>query len=450
MENISDLGFNFVRVPLDTQIFFDWDDPSKVHLEKLVNLDELISWGAEYGVHVCIDVHSTFGFATNGEDENDTIWNDPEEQELFISFWDMLAERYKDIPNGLLSFNLMNEPKWEVTEEQYAELMRRTMDAIRVHTLERLIFVDMMNTATEPVYSLVEDRVAQSFHFYEPRSLTHVSIDDDFGAGYPVISGKGMIERAIGTSDFVIEGDFPAGTEISFNVNGIHLGGTLHMTADGNEVLSHEYTMEAVGENGCVSIEEEGTGGENRWYDNTLSVILPEDASTLRLYTTGDSLWFNLNKMHIHAGQKQYVFEESQKAWSATTNIRPNPHIVIDEDGTITDQGDIFFSVVDGEYIRSRFMEYKSFSEKTGVAVMLQEFGVYYQAPYDLTLIYLNDLLDAANTTNLNWCGWGYFGPFNFYAVSEHEVRAGATYKKFSNGSIATEMLEIYQNHLTQ
>ena len=105
MENISQLGFNFVRVPLDTRLFFDLDDPSFVHLEKLVNLDELISWGAEFGTHVCIDVHFSFGFTTDGDSTNDTMWENPEEQEIFLSFWDMLAERYQEIPSNLLSFN---------------------------------------------------------------------------------------------------------------------------------------------------------------------------------------------------------------------------------------------------------------------------------------------------------------------------------------------------------
>ena len=81
---------------------------------------------------------------------------------------------------------------------------------------------------------------------------------------------------------------------------------------------------------------------------------------------------------------------------------------------------------------------------------MMQEFGVTTVADYGLTLEYLDDLLDAANANGLNWCGWDYFGPFNFYSVDEYNLREGATYEEFSNGWIATEMLEVYQNHLTQ
>lgn len=452
MENISKLGFNFVRVPLDTRIFFDLDDPSKVHLEKLVNLDELISWGAEFGTHVCIDVHFSFGFTTDGDNTNDTIWENPKEQEIFLSFWDMLAERYKEVPSNLLSFNLMNEPNWGLDEEVYADLMRRAMDRIRVYTPDRLIFVDMLNTAKEPVYSLVEDKVAQSFHFYEPSALTHTGVHDDYGGAYPVMTGKGMIMKGAGTGDFIIEGNFVAGTEIHFMVNDFHLDGTLHLTADGKEIFSHEYNNDAVGENGCTYIEEEGTGGEYRGYSNTFKAVLSEDASVLRLYTTGDSYWFNLSSFFIRGEETSYLFEQNLDPIPDGKGVNdiPNPHIIIDENGNITDDGDILFGVVDAAYIYDRFAEYKAFSEETGVAVMMQEFGVYYPANYGLTLDYLNDLLDAANANGLNWCGWDYFGPFSFYQVVEDRLREGATYEEFSNGWIATEMLEVYQSHLTQ
>ena len=452
MESISGLGFNFVRVPLDTRIFLDWDDPSKVHLEKLVNLDELLSLGAEFGIHICIDVHSSFGFTTDEDAANDTLWGKPEEQEIFMSFWDMLAERYKEVPSSLLSFNLMNEPTWGIAEEQYVDFMRCTMERIRSHTPERLMFVDTLHVAGDPMYSFAEDRVAQSFHFYEPNALTHANDYFDVGGAYPVIRGKGFISQHVGSAEFVMEGSFPAGTKVGFLINEVHKGGNITLTADGKEIVSNEYDYDAVGEDGCIYLREEGTDGEFRGYDNVCEVVLPEDATVLRLRADGDIYWFNLTRLYILTGEKQYMFEENTDPVPEGVvfeNIS-NPHIIIHEDGTITDEGNILFKVVDGAYIHDRLAEYKAFSEETGVAVMLQEFGVTVSANYGLTLEYLNDLLDAANANGLNWCGWDYFGPFNFYSVSEYNLREGATYEEFSNGWIATEMLEVYQNHLTQ
>lgn len=452
MENISNLGFNFVRVPLDTRLFFDLDDPSKVNLEKLVNLDELVSWGAEFGIHICIDVHCSFGFTTDEDNYNDTLWENLEEQELFLTFWDMLAERYKKLPSNLLSFNLMNEPNQGLDEEVYADLMRRAMERIRAYTPNRLIFVDMLNTARDPVYSLAEDKVAQSFHFYEPGALTGAGLNDDFEGGYPVFTGKGFISKNHGSGDFVIEGNFPAGTKIRFFVDEINKGGTLCLTADEKEIFSNKYGFDTVGENGCIYIHEEGTVGEYRGYNKIFTAELPENASVLRLYVKGDTNWFSLRKLQISTGNKQYLFEQSLAPLPEGIDMNeiPNPHIIIDEDGNIKDDEDILFNIVDASYINNRFAEYKAFSDETGVAVMLQEFGVYYTAPYAPTLEYLNDLLDAANANGLNWCGWDYFGPFSFYQVVKDRLREDAAYKKFSYGWIATEMLEIFQKHLTQ
>jgi len=448
--DIAGLGFNFVRVPLDTRYFFDPENPEQVHLDKLKNLDDLIGWSAKFGIHVCLDVHSTLGFTTDGDDTNDTFWETPAEQDLFLTFWDMLAERYRDVSGNLLSFDLLNEPSWFVTEESYAVLMRRAIAQIRTHSPNRLIFVDMLNGAKEPVYSLAADQVAQSFHFYEPNALTHTGIHDDFGGAYPVMTGKGMITG--GTDGFLMEGNFPAGTEIQFQVDEFHMGGTLHLEADGSEVFSHVYAMDAVGENNCTYIREEGTGGEYRGYSGVLQAVLPADASVLRLYTTGDSRWFNLSRLLIRAGDNRYLFEQNLDPYPEGIGLEemPNPHIVIAEDGTVTDSGDVMFGVVDAAYLHDKLAAYRAFSEETGVAVMMQEFGVYYAADYGLTLTYLNDLLDAANANGLNWCGWDYFGPFSFYSVAEDRVREGAAYEPFSNGQIATEMLAVYQSHLTQ
>lgn len=452
MENISGLGFNFVRVPLDTRYFFYGDKCELVHLKRLINLDELITWGAEFGTHICLDVHFSFGFTTDGNNNNDTIWEDHEEQELFLLFWDMLAQRYKDVPSNLLSFNLLNEPNFGLDEEVYTDLMRRAIKCIRTYTPDRLIFVDMLNTARDPVYSLAGDRVAQSFHFYEPGALTGGISSDGFGSAYPVFKGKGFITKSYGDGDFVIEGSFPKGTKLLFSVDEIHKGGILRLTADGKNVFSTEYGFDSVGENGCTYIEEAGTVGEYRGYNKIFNVELPEDCSCLRLFVEGECHWFNLNKLQISAGDKHYRFEQNLDVLPECTSYNeiPNPHIVIDKNGKITDDKDILFAVVDAQYINDRFGEYKAFSEETGVAVMMQEFGVYYTAPYQLTLEYLNDLLDAANENNLNWCGWDYFGPYSFYQVAPDRLREGATYTKFSNGWIATEMLDIFQKHLTQ
>lgn len=446
VENIAALGFNFIRVPLDTRLYFDLNDPSKVRLDRLMNLDDLISWCAEFGIHLCPDVHFGFGFTTDEDIFNDTIWENPEEQDIFVSFWELMANRYKDVPNNLLSFNLMNEPAPNVTEEQYVALMRKAISAIREYTPERLIFADMLMTATVPVYSLAEDQVAQSFHFYEPPAMTAGS------GSWPMYTCGGFIEREGETCSFSLTGNFPAGTTLDFAVNSIHGNGRLVVEADGENVYEWEFGKDAVGENGCTAVNEEGTVGENRDYDFSYAAHLEEDVSQIEVYAEGGCGWFGLSALKLITEEKTYCFQPLDNPAllpdGTTADDCRNPDIVFDEDGSVRDDGDLYFSLVDKEYMSRRIAEYKAFTEETGAEVMMQEFGVWYEADYEDTLAWFEDLLSAANENELNWCGWDYFGVYSFYTVNDYEMRQGAAYEPFSNGQIATELYEVFKDHL--
>lgn len=446
VKNIAALGFNFIRVPLDTRLYFDLNDPSKVRLDRLLNLDDLISWCAEFGIHLCPDVHFGFGLSTDEDIFNDTIWENPEEQDIFVAYWKLMANRYKDVPNNLLSFNLMNEPAPIVTEEQYVTLMRKAISAVREYTPERLIFVDMLMTATEPIYSLAEDKVAQSFHFYEPSAMTAGN------GSWPMYTCRGFIERESETCSFRLTGNFPAGTTINFGINSIHGNGRLIIEADGEKVYEWEFGKDAAGENGCTAVSEEGTGGEYRDYNIDHVTRLTKDASKIEVYTEGDCWWFGLGSLKLITEEKFYCFQPLDNPAflpeGATMEDCRNPHIVFNEDGSVSDAGDLFFSVVDKEYMSGRFAKYKAFTEETGAEVMMQEFGVWYEADYDDTLAWFEDLLSAANEKELNWCGWDYFGVYSFYTVNDYEMRRGAAYEPFSNGKIATELYEVFKAHL--
>lgn len=102
------------------------------------------------------------------------------------------------------------------------------------------------------------------------------------------------------------------------------------------------------------------------------------------------------------------------------------------------------FTVIDKAWLGAKLDEYSAFSQETGVAVMLQEFGVFYPASYELTCIYLQDLLDKVNRCGICWCGWDFFGAFSFYAIPEYEMRKTDDYIPFSKGLVAERMLKIY------
>lgn len=186
---ISEAGYNFVRVSIDTRYFFTEDKYQSpeyagqnfygsidtVNLNQYENLDRLIEWCIENDIHVCLDCHSTPGGLMIGGDEESTreklFTPDSDEQKLFIKFWQTIAKRYADIDTNALSFNLYNEPPNIINdnEQVYIDLMNRAIDEIQAETPDRLIVVDALGYSTigmEKVSELRANNLVIGFHMY--------------------------------------------------------------------------------------------------------------------------------------------------------------------------------------------------------------------------------------------------------------------------------------------
>lgn len=188
---IAEAGYNFVRIPLDTRFFFTddeffnvdstgetWKGDIKTHNEtNWQDLDRAIAWCIDRDIHVCIDVHSTpGGFMIGGDeeesrkglfDENNKTYSD-----ILLEFWKQAANRYKDIDEKALSFNLYNEPPTFIQERQddYADLMCEAISIIREISPQRLIFIDTLNYSTCGFDNIEKfsgiDNLIFSFHYY--------------------------------------------------------------------------------------------------------------------------------------------------------------------------------------------------------------------------------------------------------------------------------------------
>jgi len=102
----------------------------------------------------------------------DKLWQDPGCQELFIGQWRQFARRYKGVASARLSLDLVNEPM-NVAGDDYSRLMRRVVTAIRAEDPQRLIIVEGLDVAVQPVFSLTDLGVVQSYHCYAPKEVTH-------------------------------------------------------------------------------------------------------------------------------------------------------------------------------------------------------------------------------------------------------------------------------------
>ncbi len=224
IKNMADLGFNFVRVPVNTRFFYTRADVESVNMENWINLDQLITWGIQYGVHISVVVCETYGYNCTYSEEMGTLFKYENYMEVFLTFWETLAQRYSDIPNNALSFNILNEPCDWIGEERYCELVLDVAERIRAYSPERLIISDMYAWGQEPIYGLVDANIVQSIHCYAP-DIFHNTPGDDPSATWPMytedddVYGQNWLDQEWLREYFQKYADFEKETGVTIFIN---------------------------------------------------------------------------------------------------------------------------------------------------------------------------------------------------------------------------------------
>lgn len=171
-EWIAELGFNFVRLPMDYRVWIDNHDWTKFHEPALKEVDEAVKWGEKYRIHVQINFHRAPGFTVASPSEDKNLWTDEEAQKICALHWSQFAKRYQGLSNRQVSFNLFNEP-FNVGAEPHKRVVQRVADAIWEHDPRRLIVCDGREYGTIPAEELIGMKVAQATRGYAPFTLTH-------------------------------------------------------------------------------------------------------------------------------------------------------------------------------------------------------------------------------------------------------------------------------------
>jgi endoglucanase len=169
---LSEWGFDFARLP---QSYLCWTEPNdmmKVREEGLKDLDEAIEMGRKHGIHINLNLHRAPGYCVNPPKEPLDLWTDEKALDACAFQWGQFAKRYKGIPSQRVSFDLLNEPA-HVSEETYARVVTRLVQAIRAEDPQRLVIADGLNWGRDPVHSLVDLKIAQSTRGYDPMQITH-------------------------------------------------------------------------------------------------------------------------------------------------------------------------------------------------------------------------------------------------------------------------------------
>ena len=141
---ISELGFNFVRLPMDYRFWIRNNDWARFNETAVHWIDQAIEYGQQYGVHVCLNFHRAPGYTVANPPEPTSLWTDPATQKACANHWAYFAKRYRGIPNRELSFNLLNEPS-DIDPNVHAQVVTLLVEAIRAEDPNRLVIADGLN-----------------------------------------------------------------------------------------------------------------------------------------------------------------------------------------------------------------------------------------------------------------------------------------------------------------
>ncbi|MEM8968396.1 MAG: cellulase family glycosylhydrolase [Bacteroidota bacterium] len=170
---LAGLGCDHLRIPIDEEQMFD--EAGNPEPEAFELLTSALDWCWEEDLRAIVDLHILRSHHFN-EDEK-PLWTNPAEQERFMDLWRVLSDTLRSYPNGMLAYELMNEPVAD-DPQKWNQLVALAINVTREHEPERVIVVgsnrwQSADTFDELQVPKNDSNILLSFHFYEPFLLTH-------------------------------------------------------------------------------------------------------------------------------------------------------------------------------------------------------------------------------------------------------------------------------------
>lgn len=434
---VRDLGFNYVRLPIDYRSYTagDWLTYDETTLK---NLDNAVAWGQELGVHVTINLHRGPGYTVADPKEPTSLWTDADTQAVFLAHWQMLAERYRDVPPEALSFNLVNEPSG-VDDATYGNVMRPVIETIRAITPERPVISDGLDYCKEPAQSIADLDVVQAFRGYTPFQVSHYQASWVEGSDTWEVPVWPPAEPALAShfygaskpaeqSDLVVDHTFGSGAEVGIHVQQVSHEMTLNVLADGTLVDTLTFTPgPGDGDWSEVIYAPEWDVYQNI-YDREYTVSIPAGTQQLTI-SPQDGDWLTISSLRLTDSSGDLTFSPNIVEWGAQqTHLKVEGGLLL----PLTPTG------VTGRDVLLEYLEPWLAYRDAGGTIFAGEFGAHNRTPHDVTLAWMSDMLTIYQEESIGWALWNLEGSFGII----DSQRADVSYVPFTWDSGQTANLD--------
>ena len=191
---LDSLGFDFVRIPIDEEQF--WDEDGNKLPEAWDLLTNALHLAVKHHLRAIVDLHIIRSHYFNAVNENganaNTLFTSEKSQQDLINMWYQLSDVLKGFSNDSVAYEFMNEPVAD-EHEQWNAVIVKVHRALREREPQRTLVIGSnrwqgYETMKHLKVPEGDKNIVLSFHYYNPMILTH------YGAGWtPIGKYRGKV-----------------------------------------------------------------------------------------------------------------------------------------------------------------------------------------------------------------------------------------------------------------
>lgn len=145
LDNIQNMGLNFVRVPIYWEILMNRDGSMKSDSDSFGKLDWLVSQCQQRGIYVLLDLHGVpgndDGWQSGGRTGANELWTNTAYQNWTTQIWQRLAGHYAGNPT-VAGYDLLNEPVSNSSNLSISQFYNTLYQAVRAVDPDHMIYVE--------------------------------------------------------------------------------------------------------------------------------------------------------------------------------------------------------------------------------------------------------------------------------------------------------------------